>query len=321
MGLSIPGTEWSLRKRVLFRFAFAYLMLFILFASTPLALLTDGAVLWTGKHLFGVEITFRPAGSRDTTWNYVQLFGIGVVAVAATAVWSVLDRWRANYERLNEWLRVYRALPARRGDDHLRRSQGHPEPVHRPALTSSLQPIGHSSPMGLLWTFMGASPGYTMFTGAAEMLGGLLLVFRRTTLLGALVCDRRHGQRGHAQLLLRRAGQAVLVAPAGHGRLPGRSRTCGGSPTVFLLNRRAEPAEDRPLFTAPRLHRAGLAVRTLLFAALTAFVPLGELAGQQGATGRPAQPVPLAGIWNVEAFTVDGQARPPLLTDETRGGG
>ena len=28
--------------------------------------------------------------------------------------------------------------------------------------------------MGLLWTFMGASLPYVIFTGAAEMLGGLL---------------------------------------------------------------------------------------------------------------------------------------------------
>jgi len=35
---------------------------------------------------------------------------------------------------------------------------------------------------------MGASASYTIFTGAAEMLGGILLTMRRTTLLGALVC-------------------------------------------------------------------------------------------------------------------------------------
>ena len=38
--------------------------------------------------------------------------------------------------------------------------------------------------MGLLWTFMGHSPAYSAFTGAAEALAGALLLFRRTTLLG-----------------------------------------------------------------------------------------------------------------------------------------
>ena len=49
------------------------------------------------------------------------------------------------------------------------------------------QQLGDMSPMGLLWTFMGYSPSYQMFTGAVEVLAGLLLTTRRTTLLGALV--------------------------------------------------------------------------------------------------------------------------------------
>jgi hypothetical protein len=41
--------------------------------------------------------------------------------------------------------------------------------------------------MGLLWTFMGASAAYTMFCGSVEAIGGVLLLFRRTTAIGALV--------------------------------------------------------------------------------------------------------------------------------------
>jgi hypothetical protein len=41
--------------------------------------------------------------------------------------------------------------------------------------------------MGILWTFMGASVAYTKFCGLAEVLGGVLLLFRRTTTVGALV--------------------------------------------------------------------------------------------------------------------------------------
>ena len=46
---------------------------------------------------------------------------------------------------------------------------------------------GESSPMGLLWTFMAASPAYTFFAGLGETVGGLLLVFRRTATVGALI--------------------------------------------------------------------------------------------------------------------------------------
>src|SRR5262249_24545008 len=50
-----------------------------------------------------------------------------------------------------------------------------------------LEPFGQSSPMGLLWTFMGFSTAYTFFAGASEVLGGVLLLWRRTTTLGAMV--------------------------------------------------------------------------------------------------------------------------------------
>ena len=49
------------------------------------------------------------------------------------------------------------------------------------------QAIGEMSPMGLLWTFMGHSRAYTIFAGLAEVAGGVLLLWRRTAVIGAFV--------------------------------------------------------------------------------------------------------------------------------------
>jgi len=46
---------------------------------------------------------------------------------------------------------------------------------------------GQSSPMNLLWTFMGYSRPYTFFTGLSEVLAALFLLFKRTTLLGGII--------------------------------------------------------------------------------------------------------------------------------------
>jgi hypothetical protein len=43
------------------------------------------------------------------------------------------------------------------------------------------------NPMRVAWTFFGYSKGYQMFLGWGEMIPGLLLLFRRTSLLGALI--------------------------------------------------------------------------------------------------------------------------------------
>jgi hypothetical protein len=41
--------------------------------------------------------------------------------------------------------------------------------------------------MGLAWTFMGSSPGYTILSGCIEVVAGIFLLFHRTRLLGAIV--------------------------------------------------------------------------------------------------------------------------------------
>ena len=109
------------------------------------------------------------------------------MALAATLVWSLADYKRAHYHRLYLGLRVLVRLAL--GTALIVYGAGKVIPSQFPplALHRLVQPFGDASPMGLLWSFMGASTPYTIFSGVAEMLGGLLLFFPRTTTLGALV--------------------------------------------------------------------------------------------------------------------------------------
>ncbi len=146
-------------------------------------------VVWLGRHVLDVEqeISTESTGSGDTTFFYLQLYFFLVAAVFAASVWSILDRDRKEYNALHYWLmiglRYYLAI-------HLW-SYGF-EKVYKlqfptPSLERLVQPYGESTPMGLAWTFMGYSKLYNYFTGFAEVLGGALLLFRRTATLGALV--------------------------------------------------------------------------------------------------------------------------------------
>src|SRR5690606_15196635 len=56
-----------------------------------------------------------------------------------------------------------------------------------PRLDSLEQIYGNFSPMGLAWRFFGYSETYKTFMGLAEIIPGLLLLFRRTMVLGALL--------------------------------------------------------------------------------------------------------------------------------------
>ena len=104
--------------------------------------------------------------------------------MAATVVWSALDRRRSDYERLHAWLRfVLRFVLASAMLDY-GAIKVIPTQMISPPLGILAQPLGDLAPNYLLWWFVGASPAYETFTGLAELVGGLLLLVPRTTLVG-----------------------------------------------------------------------------------------------------------------------------------------
>ena len=46
--------------------------------------------------------------------------------------------------------------------------------------------MGEQNLFSIAWTFVGISPGYEILLGTCEMIGSLLLIFRRTYIFGAL---------------------------------------------------------------------------------------------------------------------------------------
>ncbi|HZF10398.1 MAG TPA: hypothetical protein VFE33_16535 [Thermoanaerobaculia bacterium] len=318
---------WSPGKRLLFRFTFSYLALYILpfpLIYIPYVAVAAGwyqklwrlLVPWVGKQVFHVDITVFPNGSGDTTFNYVQLVCHLAIATAATLLWTLLDRRRTQYIRLFAWLRTFVRFSLASAMIGYGAAKVIQSQFPAPTLSRLLQPFGDASPMGLLWTFMGASRSYNFFGGAAEMLGGLLLTLRRTTLLGALVTIAVM-----ANVVMLNFSYDVpvklyslhLLAMAAFLVVPDLRRLAG----MFLFNREVAPAVDRPLFTGRWLHHGTRALRTLL---VLAFVWLSIQETYEGLKlyGELAPKPPLYGIWNVDEITVAGTARPPLVTDLDR---
>jgi hypothetical protein len=196
--MSREAEPWSPAARTGFRFAFLYFVLYnfpsplqlLPFLQRPLAKydeIWNKLVPWVGKHALGLNITVLPNGSGDTTFNYVQVLLYLVLAIFGVVLWSLLDSRRPNYQKLfcglnlylqitlGAWLIVYGAMK-------VIQSQMPP-----PRLSMLVEPYGESSPMGLLWNFMGASRAYNAFAGGSEMLAGLLLLVPGLTTLGALL--------------------------------------------------------------------------------------------------------------------------------------
>jgi hypothetical protein len=294
------------------------------YVTRPYGDFWDKVVLWTGQKVFGLEIEYRPAGSGDTTWNHVQTFDFAVIALALTLLWTLAAwacgrlrrRSHLGYAHLHEWLRIYvrfylAQMMVVYGSVKLIKLQF---PYPRP--DSLLHTYGESSPMHLLWTFMGASEGYNWFTGAGEFVAGLLLCFRRTTLLGALVacgvmthvaalnfCYDVPVKLFSSHLVLM---SLFLMAPD----LPWLVR-------VFVLGRPEAPRGYIPLVRRPWLNRTLSLVRTLVVLTFVGVTLYGNYEASKLYGQRTPQP-PLFGLWDVEDFALDGKVRPPLTTDAGR---
>jgi hypothetical protein len=86
---------------------------------------------------------------------------------------------------------------------------------------------------------------------------------------------------------------------------------------LFVLNRPAGVSVHPPLCRGARANRIALAAQVLFGLWLTGLtVHLNVERWREQESGREESP--LYGIWDVEQFTIDGQMRPPLLTDPQR---
>jgi len=192
---------WNLPLRIGFRLVFAYLVLYNLqavgelipgmgFLSQAYTDLWHKIVPWIAIHVFHLSgpVTVFPAvnGSGDTTLDYIQDLCFVVTALVAALVWSVLDRRRGDYRRLHYWLRLSVRYTLAFTLFGYGIAKVIPTQFIFPHFGKLIEPLGDFSPMGLLWYFMGYSTPYIIFSGLAEVTAGALLLFRRTTTLGAM---------------------------------------------------------------------------------------------------------------------------------------
>ncbi len=267
-------------------------------------------VPWVGKELLGVDATVRGlTRSGDQLYYYVQLLLFLVVSgLIAVALSLGAGAWR-RYERLYPWLLMYLRLKLATSMFFYGAFKVFPRQFPPLSLTRLVESYGQSSPMGLLWNFMGASPAYEAFVGTLEMAGGFLLLFPALSSAGALLCCATLLNvvvtnlcydvpvKLHAIHLFALA--ALLAAPDGRRLID-----------VLLLNRPTTPLATPRLFRRHALERTALAVQ-LIFGTYVAALYLHR--AHATVASREARPhrTPFYGIWFVDDFS-------PAVAAETR---
>jgi len=316
-------TAWPFVKR----WVFAFTVIFFVLGNWwfPWAYIPglDKVAEWIGKgwdvvvvpvaaHVFHVTASTAQTGSGDSTYSYVAFAIYIAVALAAGLACAVLDRTRAHYERVRQFFRLFLRYALAATMISYGAFKVIPSQFTPPTLDRLVEPIGAASPMGILWTFMGASLPYVVLTGMVEMIGGLLLTMRRTALLGALIsagamanvvalnfCYDVPVKLNSTLYLL----EALVIAAPDFRRMA----------SVFVL----QPRDERPLFRKKWAMRSVVAAGVLLTATIT-FFSLRQSDESRRTGGYLAPRSPLRGVWSVDELTDNGASRPPLTTDVNR---
>lgn len=267
---------------------------------------------WLGGRLVGYRGALLPPanGSGDRLWDWSVLLGIVLIAPTVALLWTLLDRRRRPLHTLEGGLRVYvrywlAAQLLSYGYIKLTLDQ-----MPYPAVSELEQPVGALGRMGLLWSFMAASPAYERFAGLMELGAGLLLLTRWTSLIGALatagvmlnvfVLNLAYDVCVKIFSCLLFLTALALAAYDARWLLP------------VLLQR--SPPPRSPSTATPRRRRMWLVAELLGVAAmLTAYWEMPKPSMTDAAAGWP-----LYGRWLVLRQVRDGHELPPVLTEPQR---
>ena len=318
---------WTAAERVGFRFVFVYLVLF--FFPFPQGLINPAwlgnwfesvwrsLVPWVSERFLGIQAAPSDNGSGDTTYDYLRVGLMVLIAMMGAAVWTLADRGRPHYRGLQAWSRIWLryALSLSMltfGVVKVVMLQFEP-----PGYGRLQQPLGEFSPMALLWIFMGSSPLYTSFTGLAEVMGGVLLLFRRTTTLGALVVA---GIMANV-LMLNLSYDVPVKLGALHLLLVASVLLAPEMPRLldfFVLNRPIRPADLDPAWPG-RTRAVARVAKVLIVGSVLVYLAWDAArAYERQTSARDVPPVPPEGWYRIESIRRDEQAMPPMPADEMR---
>ncbi|HEY3819029.1 MAG TPA: hypothetical protein VGL81_17790 [Polyangiaceae bacterium] len=313
-------------QRVAFRLCALYFVLYFLPFPVDAVFEPPGAPAWYARfwdppvnalgRVFGIHAPLHTVDGPDGLGHCVQLGSFFLVAALATGVWTALDRRWPHDERAHDFLILWLRYALAAWMLAFGFAKVIPSQMALPDPSLMVTPYGESTPMRLLWAFMGTSPAYERFAGAAELAGGLLLLRRRTTALGALVC---------AAVLANVAMMNVcydvpVKLDAIHLFLLSTFLLLPSSRRLVdtLVLGRAVPALAAPALFPVRWRRP-ISALAILFVA-------GVIYKQGSASGRhyfddargDGSPLPDPyGVYEVEEMRRDGVVVAPLLTDAT----
>jgi hypothetical protein len=186
--------RWDSGKDIIFRFFFIFILLFIV----PLKYEWYDH-LFKSKSLY--EVLSSIAGSRPSLidiagesgkWGLYSCASWGLMAIIAVVgayLWAWLSRKAApmNISKGYYWLRVLARYRIAIGIIAFGYLKLYPMQMPFPSEANLHTAFGDYAPFKLYWQAVGLSLWYQIFLGLLEIGAGVLMFFRRTTALGAII--------------------------------------------------------------------------------------------------------------------------------------
>ena len=308
--------QWSTISKIAFRFVFIYFTLFIILLFS--AFLLEVPLRWFAQNIlnWGADFEMKSTGSGDRSFDYVR-FGLNLIlTLIIGTIWTITHRKKTVHKKLIYWfqviLRIFLFLAMTLyGLAKIFKGQ-----FADPSLELLIQPVGEMSPMGLAWTFMGHSIAYNIFIGFAEILGGTLLLYRRTTTLGSMIVI---GVMTNVSMMNFTYDipvklfsiQLILIASV---LLIADSRRVMD---VFLKNKATEKVIYYSATIGTTLKKLISGLKVLVLTLLTVAIII-QCFVRFKATDQLKVKSELYGIWESQLFIKNKDTLPPLLTDSYR---
>ena len=185
---------WKGYEKFVFRVTFAFVALICLPFSSQLYtnLFRINWAEFNWNSLGGIATSFgapefieiAPADAWEL-YSYINVFFTAVLALFIGAAWSLIDRKTKEYNTLYHLILIVARYRLAFGIIAWGYKKFIPIQMELPSISFLYTPFADFSEQKLYWQSVGITQGYEIFLGFAEVLCGLLLLFRKTTAIGA----------------------------------------------------------------------------------------------------------------------------------------
>jgi uncharacterized membrane protein YphA (DoxX/SURF4 family) len=185
--LSFSIDKWTATQKLLFRFFFIYFLIQALPLS-PSYFKLIGSIDWTSLYYGDIfELARYYPRFVEGPDSFINWAIVALIAIAGTLIWTLAYKKNKDYEGLYYLIRVilrYRLAAAVIAYGFIKLF---PLQAPYPSISNLNTNYGDFTSWKLYTLSLGAAPMYEIFLGVVEILAGILLLFRKTSTIGAFL--------------------------------------------------------------------------------------------------------------------------------------